>query len=312
MNAVTEASTPHRPVLYQETIEYLAPKSSGRYIDCTAGAGGHSSGILEASSPNGQLLAIDLDPSAIDLVHERLLLFGNRAIIVHDSYLNTARILQQIGWDLVDGILMDLGVSSMQLDQEERGFSFRHEAPLDMRFDPTSGPTAADLVNKLSEKDLADVIWRYGEERFSRRIARKIVAKRPFHTTSQLADVIRSAVGHSSGRIDPATRTFQAIRIAVNDELKTVEQAIPSLIELLKPGGRLAVISFHSLEDRLVKQAFKRESIDCICPPEQLICTCGHKASVRILTHRPISPAKEEIEANLRARSAKLRVVEKK
>jgi 16S rRNA (cytosine1402-N4)-methyltransferase len=207
---------------------------------------------------------------------------------------------------------MDLGVSSMQLDQQERGFSFRHNAPLDMRFDPTRGQSAAEMVNTLSEKDLADIIWKYGEERFSRRIARKIVENRPLETTFQLADVVRSSIGGGHSKIDPATRTFQAIRIAVNDELRTVEEAIPNLIELLNPGGRLAVISFHSLEDRLVKQAFKRESVDCICPPEQVICTCGHVASVKILTPRPITASEGERNENPRARSAKLRVVEKK
>ncbi len=312
MEAVPSASQPHRPVLYQETIEYLAPKSSGRYLDCTAGAGGHSYGILESSSPSGQLIAIDLDPTAIQLTTENLRPFGARATVVHDSYLNTARILQENDWDGVDGIVLDLGVSSMQLDQVERGFSFRTDAPLDMRFDPTTGPTAADLVNTLSEKDLADLIWKYGEERFSRRIARKIVQNRPILTTTKLAEAVRSAIGGTHGKIDPATRTFQAIRIAVNDELRTVEEAIPSLIELLNQEGRLAIISFHSLEDRLVKQAFRRESTDCICPPEQPICTCGHTASIKILTPRPISPSEKEIGENPRARSAKLRVAEKK
>ena len=311
MDAVQSAPQPHRPVLYQETIEYLAPKSSGHYLDCTAGAGGHSYGILEASSPHGQLLAIDLDPLAIQLTTERLKPFARRATVVHDSYINAARILQHQGWDKVDGIVLDLGVSSMQLDQEERGFSFRTDAPLDMRFDPTRGPTAADLLNNLSEKELADLIWRYGEERFSRRIARRIVQNRPILTTTQLAEAVHSAIG-TRGKIDTATRTFQAIRIAVNDELRTIEEAIPSLIELLNPKGRLTIISFHSLEDRIVKQTFRRESVDCICPPEQPVCTCGHVASVRDLTRRPISPSEEEVRENPRARSAKLRVVEKK
>jgi 16S rRNA (cytosine1402-N4)-methyltransferase len=311
MNAVNPASQPHRPVLYQETIDALAPKSSGFYLDCTAGAGGHSYGILEASSPNGQLIALDLDPSAIQLTTERLKPFGNRATVVHESYLNAAAVLQDKGWKKLDGCLLDLGVSSMQLDQLERGFSFRSDAPLDMRFDPSKGKTAADLVNTLEEKELADIIWRYGEERFSRRIARRIIQKRPILTTFQLAEVIRSAIGGKYSKIDPATRTFQAIRIAVNDELQTIEQAIPSLIELLAAKGRLAIISFHSLEDRLVKQAFRRESVDCICPPEQPVCTCGHKASVKILTPRPIGPSDEEVAVNTRARSSKLRVIEK-
>lgn len=312
MKAVDLASTPHRPVLYQQTIEYLAPKSPGLYLDCTAGAGGHSEGILQASSPNGLLLALDLDPLAISLTQSRLAPFGERANVVQASYVEAAGILQRMGWNALDGILMDLGVSSMQLDQQARGFSFRYDAPLDMRFDPNKGPSAADLLNSLSEKDLADLIWKYGEERFSRRIARKIVENRPLRTTFQLAELVRSASGASKGKIDPATRTFQAIRIAVNDELNAIEKAIPSLIALLKPKGRLAVISFHSLEDRLVKQAFRRESIDCLCPPEQLLCTCGHQASVKILTNKPVTASEDEIAGNPRARSAKLRVLEKK
>ena len=312
MKAVDPASTPHRPVLYQQTIEYLAPKSPGLYLDCTAGAGGHSEGILQASSPNGLLLALDLDPLAISLTQSRLASFGERANVVQASYLEAAGILQRMGWNALDGILMDLGVSSMQLDQQTRGFSFRYDAPLDMRFDPNKGPSAADLLNSLSEKDLADLIWKYGEERFSRRIARKIVENRPLRTTFQLAELVRSASGASKGKIDPATRTFQAIRIAVNDELNAIEKAIPSLIALLKPKGRLAVISFHSLEDRLVKQAFRQESIDCLCPPEQLLCTCGHQASVKILTNKPVTASEDEIAGNPRARSAKLRVLEKK
>lgn len=312
MKAVLPASSPHRPVLYQQTIEYLAPKRLGLYLDCTAGAGGHSEGILKASSPDGKLLALDLDPLAVRLTTARLAQFGERAKVIQASYLEAARILQQMGWDAVDGILMDLGVSSMQLDQQERGFSFRYDAPLDMRFDPGRGLSAADLLNQLAEKELADLIWRYGEERFSRRIARKIVENRPVRTTFQLADLVRAAVSGPHGKIDPATKTFQAIRIAVNDELRTIEQAIPSLISLLKPKGRLAVISFHSLEDRLVKQAFKRESVDCICPPEQLLCTCGHKASIKLLTSKPVVATEQENEENPRARSAKLRVLEKK
>ena len=199
----------------------------------------------------------------------------------------------------------------MQLDQSERGFSFRHDGLLDMRFDPTHGKTAADLVNGLDEASLADLLWRYGEERFSRRIARAILRARPLRTTGELAEVVRNALGKTREKQDPATRTFQALRIAVNDELRIIEQAIPSLIALLNEYGRLAVISFHSLEDRLVKQAFKRESTNCLCPPEQPVCTCGHKASVRILTSKPVTASPEEVESNPRSRSAKLRVVEK-
>jgi 16S rRNA (cytosine1402-N4)-methyltransferase len=211
----------------------------------------------------------------------------------------------------VDGIVLDLGVSSMQRDQPERGFSFRQNGPLDMRFDPTTGPSAADLVNQLDERELADLIWRYGEERFSRKIAHAIVHARPLQTTQELAAVVRAAIGHTRERQDPATRTFQALRIAVNNELKNIEEALPLLIELLQPHARLAVISFHSLEDRIVKQVFQRESKDCICPPEQPVCTCGHHASITILTPHPVLPQAEEIESNPRSRSAKLRVAQK-
>lgn len=306
-----ETGAPHRPVLYQEIIQYLAPFSPGRYLDCTAGAGGHAKGILEASAPDGELVTLDVDPDAVALARATLAPFGSRAIIKHASYTESAQVLAEIGWQKVDGIVLDLGVSSMQLDAAERGFSFRLDGPLDMRFDPTSGPSAADLVNGLEEKYLADLIWRYGEERYSRKIARAIVQARPLHTTQELAAVVRAAIGRSGEKQDPATRTFQALRIAVNDELINIEAALPQLIELLKPQARLAVISFHSLEDRIVKQIFQRESRDCICPPEQPICTCGHHASIEIITPHPVVPREEEKARNPRSRSAKLRVVQK-
>lgn len=306
-----ETGAPHRPVLYQEIIQYLAPFSPGRYLDCTAGAGGHAKGILEASAPDGELVTLDVDLDAVALARATLAPFGSRAIIKHASYTESAQILAEIGWQKVDGIVLDLGVSSMQLDAAERGFSFRLDGPLDMRFDPTRGPSAADLVNGLEEKELADLIWRYGEERYSRKIARAIVQARPLHTTQELAAVVRAAIGRSGEKQDPATRTFQALRIAVNDELENIETALPQLIELLKPHARLAVISFHSLEDRIVKQIFQRESKDCICPPEQPICTCGHHASIEIITPHPVVPQEEEKARNPRSRSAKLRVVQK-
>jgi 16S rRNA (cytosine1402-N4)-methyltransferase len=219
--------------------------------------------------------------------------------------------MKQIGWDMVDGIVIDLGVSSMQIDSPERGFSFLKDGPLDMRFDPTQPTSAADLVNTLSEEDLADIFFLYGEERFSRRIARAIIANRPFHTTLELAGLIEKTVRRSSGKIHPATRSFQALRIAVNGELQSLENFLPQAVTALKPGGRLAVISFHSLEDRIVKQFFRKESSDCICPPDQLVCTCGHKASIIEITRHPLTADEEEIAANPRARSARLRVAEK-
>ena len=311
MNAVHGQEAPHRPVLYQETIQYLTAKHAKRFLDCTAGAGGHSEGLLCESSPDSELIALDLDPTAIALSQERLKPFGNRAKVIKASYLEAPQVLQAQEWNGVDGILMDLGVSSMQFDQAERGFSFRFDAPLDMRFDPHKGQSAADLVNSLSESDLAQIIWEYGEEKFSRRIAKAIVQARPLYTTFELADLVRKAVGKTREQQDQATRTFQALRIAVNDELNVISQAIPSLIELLKTKGRIAIISFHSLEDRIIKNVFRQASLDCICPPEKLICDCGHQATVKVLTKRPITASEDELHTNPRSRSAKLRVAEK-
>jgi 16S rRNA (cytosine1402-N4)-methyltransferase len=226
------------------------------------------------------------------------------------SYDSLTERLREIGWNGVDGILLDLGLSSMQLDTPERGFSFQQDAPLDMRFDPASPTTAADLVNNLPQDELADLIYRNGEERASRRIARAIVKARPLQTTRQLAAVIETVLPRK-GRIHPATQTFQALRIAVNRELERVENVLPQAVAILKPGGRLAIISFHSLEDRIVKEYFRRESRDCICPPRQPVCTCGHKATLKEITRKPITPGEAEIAANPRARSAKLRIAEK-
>ncbi|GAB4578861.1 MAG: 16S rRNA (cytosine(1402)-N(4))-methyltransferase RsmH [Anaerolineales bacterium] len=301
----------HQAVLYKDIIHALQPRSEGRYIDGTVGAGGHAFGILEASQPNGILLGLDVDPQALELAHARLAPFGSRAILVHASYLSIPAQLTRLGWQTVHGIVLDLGVSSMQLDTALRGFSFREDAPLDMRFDPTqpNTSTAADLVNTLSETELADVIYRYGEERLSRRVARSIIQARPIQTTGQLVKAITRVVRGSDHH--PATRTFQALRIAVNGELEAVEKVLPLAVQALAPGGRLAVIAFHSLEDRIVKEYFRRESRDCLCPPRQPVCTCGHKASLREITRKPIQPTEEEVQTNPRARSARLRVVEK-
>jgi 16S rRNA (cytosine1402-N4)-methyltransferase len=302
---------PHLPVLYKTIITRLQPKSTGRYIDGTLGAGGHSAGILSESDPDGELLGLDLDPQALSIARERLAVFGERAHIVQASYTTMKAESEKLGWGGVDGIVLDFGVSSMQLDTAERGFSFIHDGPLDMRFSPNATLSAADLVNSDSESELAGIIFRYGEERLSRQIARAIVNNRPIHTTKQLADLILKHIGKKE-RIHPATRTFQALRIAVNHELESVETVLPQAVSLLNKGGRLAVISFHSLEDRLVKEYFRLESRDCICPPRQPICTCGHKASIVEINRKPIEADEEEIKANPRARSAKLRVAEKK
>ena len=303
-------SLPHRSVLYQPIIHALRPQSPGHYVDGTLGAGGHAQGILEACAPDGQLLGLDLDPQALKIARQRLTGFEGRLIIRQASYTTLKAQLQELAWPAVQGIVLDLGVSSMQLDEAERGFSFQQEGPLDMRFSPEQKTTAADLVNYLPEDQLADILWRYGEEQQSRRIAKAIVQSRPLHTTLQLAEVIRKAAGGRS-RLHPATLTFQALRIAVNTELQAIEEVLPQAIEVLDKGGRLAIISFHSLEDRLVKQTFRRESRDCICPPEQPICTCGHRASVIEITRHPIMAEEAEIQANPRSRSARLRVIEK-
>jgi 16S rRNA (cytosine1402-N4)-methyltransferase len=290
----------------------MQPRQGGRYIDATVGSGGHAAGLLEASRPDGLLLGLDLDPQAIALAHNRLEEFGRRVILVPESYLQLEQRMSDLGWDTADGILFDLGLSSMQLDQPARGFSFQEDGPLDMRFNPESGRPASDLVNELPGDELGDLIFQYGEERNARRIARAILRARPIHTTHELARVVARAVGGRRGRrTHPATRTFQALRIAVNDELATLEAALPLAVQSLAQGGRLAVIAFHSLEDRLVKRYFQTESRDCICPPEMPACTCGHRASIKIVTRKPIRPAAEEIETNPRSRSARLRVAEK-
>ncbi len=308
----------HRSVLYQEIIHELRPRQNGYYVDATVGAGGHAWGILQASSPSGRLLGLDVDPQALELARHRLQEFGERAVLVRASYIALNEQLADLGWAEVDGILLDLGMSSMQVDTAERGFSFLVEAPLDMRFDPDNPVRAADLVNELPESELADIIYHYGEERRARQVARAIVAARPIHTTVQLAQVVSRVVRAASRSKDrqqhgihPATRTFQALRIAVNRELDALEAVLPQCIKTLTTGGRLAVIAFHSLEDRIVKQFFRRESQDCICPPRQPVCTCGHKASLKEISRRPITPQSAEIEQNPRARSARLRVAEK-
>jgi len=311
MDANREPQEQHRSVLYHEIINLISPKNSGRYIDATVGAGGHAWGILNASGPKGQLLGLDLDPQALSLAAIRLAEFPGRFSLIQASYTTLRTQMQKLGWDSVQGIVLDLGVSSMQLDTPERGFSFLKDGPLDMRFSPSQPTTAADLVNQLPERDLADLIWQFGEDRNSRRIARVIVQKRPFSTTRELAEALEKTGGRSKDRLHPATRTFQALRIAVNQELQSVSDVLPLAVDALAPGGRLAVISFHSLEDRLVKQYFRKESRDCICPPEQPVCTCGHKASIIEITRRPISPAESEMQSNSRARSAHLRAAEK-
>ena len=302
----------HISVLLEETISYLVP--DGRQVDFaidgTLGAGGHTRALLEAGVE--EVMSFDLDLQAIAIASENLGEFSGRAHIVHDSYMNMAQHAKKIGRDSADAILLDLGVSSMQFDTAERGFSFRFDAPLDMRFNPDSdNPTAADIINTWTDNALAEIFFKYGEEKHSRKLARDIVKQRPFATTQELADMIDAAMPNRHKlNIHPATRIFQALRIAVNDELQTVEKALPIAIDMLKSGGRLAVISFHSLEDRIVKQVFKEASTEIIAPPGMASIE-EKEAIVKLITRKPIVPSYAEIEANPRSRSSKLRVVEK-
>ena len=302
---------PHLPVLYHEIILALQPRSTGLFVDCTLGAGGHAFGILEASGPDGRLLGMDIDPQALQLAQERLAPFGERAILVKASYVTLRAQLDALGWDLVNGILLDLGLSSMQLDTPERGFSFQVDAPLDMRFDPSQPILAADLVNTLPEKELANLLYEYGEERRSRQVAHAIVRARPVHTTRQLAQVVAGVTRSGKPGIHPATRTFQALRIAVNRELESLEAVLPQAVASLAPGGRLAVIAFHSLEDRIVKNFLRLESGGCICPPHLPVCVCGQTARLRPIGKGATVPSAAEVAANPSSRSAKLRAAER-
>lgn len=299
-----EMNPHHRPVLVEEVIRLLEPKAGESYFDGTAGYGGHAEAVATKIG-NGQMTLVDRDTTAVEVLRAK---FGDRADIRRATYLEAATDLASEG-RTVDLVLLDLGLSTPQLETAGRGFSFRHPGPLDMRMDQSSELTAESVVNNYSFERLADLIGRYGEEHRARSVARAIVAARPIESTTQLAEVITRVVGRG-GHIDPATRTFQALRIEVNDELGQLETALPKLIGLLAPNGRIAVISFHSLEDRIVKTIFETESRDCICPPGQPICTCDHRATIAKLTKRPISGLTHDPH-NPRARSAKLRAARK-
>ena len=306
---------PHRPVLLQETLKFLAPERGGLFVDCTLGLGGHSEAILQTDQ-NTRVIGIDLDPAALEFARQRLAPFGNRFRAFHANFREISDLLSAEGETTVDGILADLGVSSLQFDSPERGFSFRFDAPLDMRMDPTRGETAADLLATLSETELANIIFEFGEERHSRRIARRIVERReqgsPITTTKELADLVqRSAGGRKRGQIHPATRTFQALRIAVNHELEGLAAFVSTAVDLLSPNGHFVAISFHSLEDRTLKRELRRLSGYCDCPPRLPVCECGARKVVELLTRRPVAPSESEIDENPRARSAKLRAARK-
>ena len=296
----------HHPVLLDLVVGVLAPKANESFLDGTAGFGGHASAITQKTGAQGQSVLVDRDANAIAHLATK---FQDGAEIIHASFAQIAERFVEEGRRF-DLILLDLGVSSPQLDNPERGFSFLSDAPLDMRMDQSQGLTAETLVNTYPQNELERIIREYGEDYRARAIAAAIVAARPVKTTRQLADIVRRVVG-SSGKINPATRTFQAIRIAVNAELSQLEEALPKLVQILSPGGRLAVLSFHSLEDRIVKQFFDYESRDCICPPKQPICTCNHQASLLKLTPKAIVGDSHEIVLNPRARSAKLRAAKK-
>ena len=303
--------SPHQPVLYKEIIHALQPRRGGRYVDGTLGAGGHARGILEACAPDGQLLGLDLDPQALAIARKTLAPYEGRVHLAQASYTTLSAQLERLGWSEVDGIVLDLGASSMQFDTPERGFSFMQDAPLDMRFGPHAAQTAADIVNSYSERELADLLYEFGEERDARKIARAIVKARPLHTTRELVAVIEAVSPRRGERVHPATRTFQALRIAVNDELASVKAVLPQAVAGLRSAGRLAVISFHSLEDRIVKGFFREQSKDLVNPPYERIYEEERKATLKEVNRKPITPSEEETKNNPRARSAKLRIAEK-
>ncbi|MDO5301610.1 MAG: 16S rRNA (cytosine(1402)-N(4))-methyltransferase RsmH [Tissierellia bacterium] len=305
----------HRPVLYREVLEKLNIKPEGIYVDGTLGGGGHSAGILKALT-TGKLIGIDQDEEALKAAEKKLSQISDGYQLIHGNFREMDRLVREGGHPAVDGILLDIGVSSYQFDNEERGFSYRYNAPLDMRMDQSQPTTARDLVNNYSEDELTKILLQYGEERWARRISKFIVERRavaPIETTFDLVEVIQQAIPKAARRKGghPAKKTFQALRIEVNGELEVLEEVIPKAVDLLKPGGRLAIITFHSLEDRRVKQAFRELYADCICPPSQPVCTCNKVREIEIITRKPILPSEEELKENRRAHSAKLRVAEK-
>lgn len=273
--------------------------------------GGHATAILEKGLPEVRLLGMELDPKSINLARARLQPYGSAALLVNEGFENMKEICNKYNFRPVNGILFDLGISSFQLEDASRGLSFGFDAPLDMRFNPAQSLTAATIVNTCSEAEIATILKRFGEERYHRRIAREIIASRPINTTLGVVRAVERAVGAGRGRIHPATRTFQALRIAVNQELEKIKSALKQTLDILSPGGRLLVISYHSLEDRLVKEFIQRESRDCLCPPDIPVCVCGHTPALKVVNKKPITPSLTEIKANPRSRSAKLRVAQR-
>jgi 16S rRNA (cytosine1402-N4)-methyltransferase len=316
MGNTTVTSPYHEPVLIREVLESLVLKPGGIYVDGTVGGGGHAQAILAATAPDGIVIGIDRDDDALSESAKVLEAFGTRMFLVKGNYADMKGILSRLGMERVDGIVLDLGVSSHQLETAGRGFSFTKPAPLDMRMDRDAPWTARELVNTADPRELKRILREYGEELQAGRIARAIVERRkagPIETTDELAGIIASAMPArmSHGRIHPATRTFQALRIAVNDELESLHRGIASGIDSLKEGGRFSVISFHSLEDRMVKDLFRDASRGCRCPPDLPVCACGGRPRLRVITRKPVRPGEEEVEHNPRARSAKLRTAER-
>jgi len=312
-----EKNFSHIPVLVDKVIKYLEPEENGVYLDCTVGMGGHAQMILDKSAPSGRLFGLDVDPEAIEIAKNNLAKYSPRFELFHASYTELDKILDNLHIDFVDGVLFDLGVSSLQLDKSSRGFSFQSEAPLDMRMDISKSPDAKDVVNTLSRDELVKIFKEFGEERWSKRIANQIIKERknePIKTTTQLADIVIDAVPNWSiykQKIHPATRIFQALRIYINNELDNLKLGLKKAVERLKPAAVICVISFHSLEDRIVKNSFRDFASKCICPPGLPVCVCNHKPSLKLLTRSPVVPEKSEIEMNPRSRSAKLRAAEK-
>ena len=306
-------TTAHVPVLVDEVLTYLAPRPGAVIVDATLGEGGHAEAILRRIAPAGRLVGLDRDGEALARAEERLRRFGQNVTLAQANFADLDEALNVLGVGTVDGVLLDVGVSTRQLTEAERGFSFDRVGPLDMRMDrgDPAGTTAGDLANTLPERELADLIYRFGEERASRRIARQIVARRPLRTTRDLARAVEAAVGAGRGRLHPATRTFQALRIATNQEIESLERALPQAIRRLRPGGRLCVIAFHSIEDRAVKNALTRFARGCVCPPGLPECRCGGERLIRILTKKPVTPSASEVARNPRARSARLRAAER-
>ena len=306
----------HYSVLLNETIDNLNIKPDGVYVDCTLGGAGHSNLIASRLSEKGRLIGIDRDEFALGKAKERLSKYGDRIVLLHTNFVDGAERIKEAGFDRIDGVVADLGVSSFQLDDATRGFSYMQDAALDMRMDRSESFTAYDVVNTYSERELAKIIDMYGEERYASSIARKIVKYRetkPIETTFELSDIIKSGIP-AKNKIDgphPAKRTFQAIRIEVNGELSIIADTINSFFPLLNPSGRMAIITFHSLEDRIVKHTFLEKTVGCTCPSDFPVCVCGKKAEGRVITKKPILPSEKELEENPRSRSAKLRVVEK-